>query len=490
MTRTIEQPSFKKFVTYLKHSEQRNEIAIALLAYVIFYIILINLYPLPSTLIDSANYVYCAMMNHPGGYRPFGYSWYLNFIHSFSSSIGFVTITQFLLTALSTLFFIYTIKYFFKFKSGLWWYGFLAISILAPPTLYMAHSLLSDSLFCSLTVLWFTTAIWILFTRNLLIYAIHLLSLYWALEVRYAALFYPIFTALVVWFSFDKLTYKIGLIAVCFIVTVYFYKSTVSEMRRDFGVEVFSGFSGWLLLNNALLVVPYEEINPQEARDPETRMFLEYLAKTDKTFYNGDINTQFIWSKKSPLKEYTYWKMQTMQIDYLRSWLLCSKDFSKFGSYLIKKYPGSFLNHYMLPNAWCVIYPPRSWGVISRIEDITTDDLFHDYYGLPKGIKFSAGRSVAFSKMSPFLSSGVFLFWMIFLASSAFLAFKWKVIKQEKQKFNCILFLILFALGYSGFNIFSAPFEYRYIIPIRPILVVLPLFALMILVPNKCLRRD
>src|SRR5690349_6322264 len=91
-------PSFSGFIKFLKLRDQRIEIFVILFGYVCFYILFINLYALPSTLIDSTNYVYCAKMHHAGGYRPYGYSAYLGFLHSIYSSIGFVTFSQFLLT--------------------------------------------------------------------------------------------------------------------------------------------------------------------------------------------------------------------------------------------------------------------------------------------------------------------------------------------------------------------------------------------------------
>lgn len=470
-------PSFSGFVKFLKLRDQRIEIFVILFGYVCFYILFINLYTLPSTLTDSTNYVYCAKMHHAGGYRPYGYSSYLGFLHSIYSSIGFVTFSQFLLTALSTLFFLYTIKYFFKLQSGIIWYVFTLISVASPPTLYMAHSLLSDSLFCALTVCWFTTGIWILYTRNLLMYAVHLLSLYWALEVRYSGLFYPIFTILIILLSFDKRSYQLALVAACLFVTFFFYKSTKHEMKKDFGVDIFSGFSGWQLVSNALHVVPYVELKPQLAPDNQTKMFLQFINQTDKSFYNKGLGAHFIWHKQSPLKEYLSWKMATTRMDYLHSWLLCGKDFSKFGSYIIKKHPGAFFNHYLLPNTWSVLYPPSDRGVIAKIEDITVDDLFVEYYGLEKGKKFSDNRSSLFSTIAPYLSVGNLTLWILFIGSIGLVLFKWKTIREQKQEFNCILFLSLFAIGYAAFNIFAGPYEYRYGIPIRPILIVLPLLA-------------
>jgi len=479
------------FIKYLKHPQQYKEISIVLFAYVLLYIVFVNLYPLPSTLQDSASYVFCAQTHHQSGYRPYGYSQYLNFVHHFSSSVGFVTVTQFLLTALSTLFFIYTIKYFFKVQSNFLWHGFITLTVLALPTLFMAHSLMSDSLFSTLTVLWFTTGIWILFTRNLAMYAIHLLTLYWALEVRYSGLFYPAFTVLIIFLSFNKLTYKLGLTAACLIVTIYFYKSTVSDMKRDFGVEIFSGFSGWQLANNALHVVPYVEIEPQQARDPQTRAFLEFIKQSDKSVYSKEVSASFMWKKEGPLKQYAFWKMQQMQTDYLHSWLLCGEDFSKYGSYLIKKYPIAFFNHYLFPNALNILYPSSAGGMIVGSSDLKVDDSLHSYYGLVKGTNFSDGRSTLFINILPLLSITNLILWIMFLSSIVVLIFHREVLMQEKERFNCCLFLVLFAIGYAGFAAFAGPFEYRYIIPIRPILVLLPWLAISTMImANKNLKKS
>jgi hypothetical protein len=491
MAKVLDAASFSDFLKYIKFPHQRNEIIIILSFYAIAFVVFVNLYPFPATLTDSANYVYCAKMQQPGGYRPYGYSWFLDFVHSFVSALWFVTFIQFLLTALSTLFFAYTIKYFFKSIPVYLWYGFLFLLVIAPPTLYMSHSLLSDSLFCSLTVLWFTAGIWIIFTQNFFMYALHILALYWALEVRYTGLFYPAFTFLIVFMSFKKFQYKLGLSAVCLIMVMYFYKSTKSQMKRDFSIETFSGFSGWQLASNSLHVIPYVKLEPQQARDEQTRVFLQFIVQSDKSIYNGGVSAHLMWHKESPLKLYTYWKMQAINVPYLQAWLLCGKDFSKFGSYLIKQYPVEFFKYYLLPNAWNLLYPPSDRGAIARIEDITVDDMFNEYYGLEKGKKFSENRSTLFTKISPALSFGNLILCISFIGSAFFLLIKRKSLSLTKEQSNCLVFLALFAFGYAGFNIFAGPFEYRYIIPIRPILILLPLILITtVFITNKSLKKS
>jgi hypothetical protein len=468
---------FRDFYNFLNQKEHRYELLVITGLYIAFLFIFFTLYPLPSTLTDSANYVYCAKTMQPGGYRPFGYSWFLNAIHIFSSSIKFVTLTQFFITAFSTTLFIYTLKYFYKPASKLLWYTFILLAVAAPPTLYMAHALLSDSLFCFLTLMWVITAIWVIHTRSIILFLLHLLMLYWALEVRYTGLFYPAFSILITITSFDKIYYRLGLSVLCIFTAVYFYKSTKSEMKKMFGVNTFSGFSGWQLVSNALHVVPHVQVNPAKARDEQTRAFLNFINQTDKSFYNRGVSAHFMWHKESPLKQYTYWRMQTQNMDYLRAWLLSGEDFSKFGSYLIKTYPVAFTRYYLLPNTWNVFYPPAR-GAIHKIEDIVVDDLFHEWYGLEKGNKFSTGRSELYTQSSTLLAVGNLLLWAAFFAAIIVMALKWKTLQHTPEQVKTILFLILFALGYAAFNAFAGPFEYRYIIPIRLLLIALPFVVL------------
>ena len=170
--------------------------------------------------------------------------------------------------------------------------------------------------------------------------------------------------------------------------------------------------------------------------------------------------------------------MQNERLEYLRGWLLCSKDFSEFGGYLIRKFPFQYARYYLIPNAWNVMLPPADKGVIHSIEEVTSDDLISAWFGIPKGVKFSTGRSEVFTSTSKYLSFGNLLIWVVFLASLIFWFVKRKAIGWTDHQQKTVVVLAAFVVMYAGFSALAGPFEFRYVIPMRPLLIALPLIVL------------
>lgn len=467
--------SFIDFIKFLVHQKQRREIVFILGIYLLFYTIIIWLYPLPSTLVDSANYIHCASLMKIGGFRPFGYSWYLNFIHNVTPSITFLVISQFALNAFATLYFLFTVKYFNLITHRLLWYVFISFTVIAPISFYMANSLLSDSLFCSLTIVWFTTAIWCIHSGNTFAFFIHLIFMIWAMNVRYTALFFPIVSLFTAILSYSKLLRMIS-ISVTIIITVFFYNSTKNKMRKEFGVDIFSGFGGWQVLNNALHIIPHVHIDPKEIKDKQTSEFYRFALQFDTEVYKKEISSSFIWSKDLPLKQYLAWRMRSQQLGYVKAWLLSGKDFEKYGSYLIKKEPVAFCKYYLLPNSLRVVFPPER-GFIFSTDTLESDELISSWFKMQKGIKFIPA-STLYSDMSLPLRMSECLINLTFLVCLVCWVFKKNIFLLDERATKALSMLVLFVLMYWAFNIYAAPYEIRYGIPVRPILVALPLILL------------
>ena len=67
-----------EFFMFLRKREQKRELISFLVLYGILFILIRYAYPYPDTFVDTGNYVLCAENMEIGGYRPFGYSWFLN----------------------------------------------------------------------------------------------------------------------------------------------------------------------------------------------------------------------------------------------------------------------------------------------------------------------------------------------------------------------------------------------------------------------------
>lgn len=477
--------SFMDFIQFLKKS--RVELLCGLGLYLVLYFFVTALYPMPGTLVDSANYVYCAKVMKLGGFRPFGYSWYINFIHGFSASLGFLIASQFFLTGLSSLFFCFSVKYFFRIQSSLLWYSFLGVTVVAPSALFLANSLLSDSLFFALTLFWLGSALWIIYCQNIFMIVVHVLTMYWAMEVRYTGVFYPVISAAIFFMSFKRIALRLGLAASSVLMIVFFVKKTKNEMKREFDVEIFSGFTGWTTLNNALHILPYTDLDPRKIKDDDTQAFFKYALSFDSSIYKRKVYTYFMWSKESPLKKYLNYRIQTEQMPYIQAWLLCGKDFDKYGSYLIKKYPGQYLKHYFIPNLFSIFYPPTHQGFIFFSDEIVVDDMFHEWYGLEKGIKFSPG-STLFKDYAQVIVIGNLLIWLAFFAAALLVLIKRKQLMLANNDWKAGIMLVVFVVLFTGFSAYAAPYEIRYGLPVRPVLLAIPFIVFSFMSKARSIR--
>jgi len=155
-----------EFFIFLKEKQQKRELLLFVVVYVALFILIRFAYPYPDTFPDTGNYVLCAENMEIGGYRPIGYSWFLNFFHKISSSVHFVFVAQFLFNVIATLFLLFTIKFFFHPAKNYIYLIAAFLVILCPTALYLTNYLMSDSVFTSLTLIWTATAIWLMHRKN------------------------------------------------------------------------------------------------------------------------------------------------------------------------------------------------------------------------------------------------------------------------------------------------------------------------------------
>ncbi len=203
-----DESGYGAFLNFMLDKKNKYQVLIFLAAYVILYIILVNLYPYPAGISDSGSYVRAASTNMQDTYRPFGYSRFLIWVHALSHSIHFLVFVQFFINALCTLFLLFTIKYLFPARRKLTFYLFALLAIFSPLTLYLSNSVLSDSLFTSLTMLWIATGIWMVccnkYRGKIISFIIHGLLLYFLITVRFTGLVYVAVSLLFVFLSFDR----------------------------------------------------------------------------------------------------------------------------------------------------------------------------------------------------------------------------------------------------------------------------------------------
>ncbi len=330
---------------------QKRLLAIAFFSGIVLFLLLKFLFPLPDFFFDSFSYVKDAVIHDGFGYRPIGYPDFLYFIHdNIATGAGAVVFIQYLLFFLSSVFCFFSCDFLLGIPAKLK-YVTLLLVIANPMLLFQSNLISSDSLFCSLTVFWFTSLIWFIKRPNWVILVLQAVLLVTCLYVRYVSLFFPLVTAGSFLASRTKIAYKISGIALSLVLVYSYVNWQENKIEEKFGVRVFSGFSGWQIANNALCY--YKKINIKEIDlpDNESRIINRIVkARIDNIYEDGDVSTRYMWDTKSPLKLYLRARSKYEGEVYFPEWLKSSQDIGRYGWALVKHDPLAYVQYFMLPN--------------------------------------------------------------------------------------------------------------------------------------------
>ncbi len=373
---------------------------------VIYFILLRVLYPVGSFFYDSDAYIDAANLNLQVSYRPLGYSYFISFFHAISHSDGLLIFAQYLSNAIANLFLFFTLLYFFSLKKA---YRIVLFILLMCNPLYVLYSnyILSDAFFSSLSVMWFTVLLWIMYRPRWIYFLVQLILLYWLFLLRYNALLYPFLVAIAYLLSKQAIWKKIVSISITFLVIIEMVNSITHKTEDTTGTATFSAFSGWQLANNSIFVLKHMKLDSSAFTAKTSKELCAFiihyydslkmnnsLTDTTKNFFNDTlINANFMWKGHSPLKTYmnyyfpqVYTKISgkinnrykifnRYQISWnakggpvfavekveplyrICSWTAMGPIYKEFGTEVIKKYPLEYLRYFVWPNIGFYFYP-------------------------------------------------------------------------------------------------------------------------------------
>jgi len=353
--------SFGKFLWSLR----MPYLWIALIAIPLEWLIFKLQYPYPNFRGDSAAYIQAALMHVNATEWPVGYSKFLSFVHFFSHSDTLLVSIQYVFLELSALLFFFTLKYFMK--PGKIVFNILFIfTILNPIFLHLGNYIMSDAFFISLSLLWITQLLWIIYRPHsvqIFPQAVLLLCLF---TVRYNALFYPLIATLAFMLSSLGRSIKIAGITLSLMSIGLFIGFTEIAFYRLNGVRQFSPFGGWQLANNALYT--YSNVRLDDPTKVPNR-FIELDSLTRRSFISSEtkmlllehqsIRDYYIWDTvNSPLWQYKRYKYKNDHStnNYIK-WASMGPVYSAYGNYLIQKYPIEYFEYFMLPNVFNFFLP-------------------------------------------------------------------------------------------------------------------------------------
>ncbi|MDR1180645.1 MAG: hypothetical protein LBL13_01515 [Bacteroidales bacterium] len=455
------------FLKFIFEKKQLLDWAILFTVCLVAYIGLKTFYPYPCSSNDSGSYVKAAIEDIFYVYRPFGYSYFLQVLHTIYENIHFVFIIQLLLFFFSTAFVAFTIKYFYHPKSKWLWFLFLLLISANPPFLIMCNWILSDALFACQIYLLLGLFIFIVKKKSWIALLLFEIVLFSSMHVRYSAIIFPFF--FIPFFIMVKGYYmKFISIFASIIVFTIFYSQIENSMYKQVKIKQFStGFDGWNYLNNALYIVPHIDMNENDMKDRDLKNLHSFIIANKDSIStlierNG-IGANFVWDPQGALKQYLFKTMQSTNSLYLSTFVkLGSNQYKKYATYLITHYPIEFAKHYYFPNMLSAFYP-SSLGLIGQQGDTTKHNEIFEYYHIDKDSKTTAKIDILYSPN--FLK--IMQIWEIIIWGTLLFLGIWAIVQRKRIAFpkqDKIIFwgIFSFAVIYYASTIFASAIEFRY----------------------------
>jgi len=476
------------FYHFLLQKAQWLDFAILFACCFLAYIIISYCYPYPFSFADSGGYVDAADRNIFYIYRPFGYSYFLQILHSFTANIHSIFIVQVFLFFLASYFLALTVKYFFPPASKWLWYSSLLFLIFAPTSFIMANWILSDLLFAVQVYCILSLFIFIIKRKSWIAAVLYVFVLFTALHVRYSALVFPFI--LIPFFLMKKGIIRWAVVVASIFVFFIFYSQIKASMKEIVRKEQFStGFDGWVYANNIFYTLPHIDLKANDFRNPKLKDLHNFIMHNMDTVNqiindNNEIGASFMWDNKLPLKQYLFKTMQEQQTGYLPTFVkLGSGVYKDYAIYIMTHYPFSFLRYYYFPNLKQTFYPYPGCIAGGNSE---RPKVIYEYYNLDESDTMQASHDFLSLKYGYHSAMKVLhLILWIAIAGIGIAA----IVKRKKLIFSRddkIVFwgLFGFAVVYYASSIFAAPMEIRYGISMHAIQ-----FAFCYLLLNKLIYR-
>lgn len=346
------------------------------------------LYPYPNFMPpDSVSYIEAANKNQFINLWPIGYSRFLRLFSCFSSSHLLLVLFQYLLLQGCILYLLFTVQYWLQ--PGKWAFRLLLVlNLLNPLWQHISNFVSSDALFTALSVLWFTQLIWILFKPNKWLLIVHGFVVLSAFMVRYNALYYPVISMLVLFFSnAPGMHKKWGIVSIAALLLIFIGR-TQYHYKKETGTVQFSAFSGWQLAANALYgyahapAIPADKV-PIEFRELHTLVNRHTDSLRQVTYRpDAEIGIYYLWDNNAPLKAYMRQGFVQDTINsVLKRWAILSPLYARYGRYLIKQFPGQVWLYYIWPNIVRYYVPPTGFMGFYNLGSKTVAPVTAQWFG-------------------------------------------------------------------------------------------------------------
>lgn len=361
----MEQVSVISFTRWI--GLKRYHLLLSVAAILVQFLIFKWLFPYPNFLPDSFSYLETAMNGRNINKWPIGYSWFLELYGLVSRSHWWLVCLQYTLLEVAILYFIFSIGYFLQPSRWLLG-GMLLVSVVSPLVLHVSNFVSSDALFAALSLIWFTQVVWIRCRPGKTVLLLHAVVLLIVFTVRYNAMYYPFVSIAVILYTEMRTLWRWGSIALVLLLPGAFISYTQMQYYKETGTVHFSPFSGWQLASNALYA--YAHV-PAVARSRERFEYIDLQRLADKHMDSLQRTSDspplsqgiyYLWNPGSPLQRFPeVWWGSDSTVTGFKRWALTGPIYKKYGCFLIKTYPGSYLRHYIWPNLISYYVPPTEF---------------------------------------------------------------------------------------------------------------------------------
>lgn len=346
-----------------KESANKRLLLLASLVMLIHFAWFKLLYSYPNFIPDSYRYIIAAQTDAFADMRPIGYSRFLRVVSCFTTSHFLLVLLQFLLLQAAGLYFLFTIGYLFQHNK--WLLRALVLLQVANPLLsHISNLITSDALFTAISLVWFTQLLWMQYRPSAFLFLSHALIVLLAFSIRYNALWYPIVSAISIFLASVRFPAKLAYTGVIGVLLAAFVTSTRAENRRQFGVDVFSGFSGWQLAANALVVYEHLPGDPVSSVPPHLQPLHRLVNKHMDSLHrfrrqpDSTMNVYYMWTKNSPLNVYMSFNEPGQSNPlFVKQWVNAGLLYHQYGRYLIQRHPGGFMRYFIQPNIRNYFFP-------------------------------------------------------------------------------------------------------------------------------------
>ena len=457
-------PSFIQFVLQPAH---RRYLYIALGGIVGQLILFKLLYPFADYLPDSYGFIATAATHEGFDIWPVGYAWFLYGFHQLTHSDTALVVFQYLFLETAILLFFFTLLYPYSLSPIITQVLLVAL-VFNPLSLYVSNYIAGDALFATLSILWFTSLLWMLHRPRLWLLVPHGVLLVVAFTVRYEAIYYPLVSLVVFLLSPYTRNVRIAGLGVPVVVILIFVQYTRDEAYRLTGVHQLSVLTDWHSGNNALYM--YEHIRVDSTRIPYrampfhrmTQAYFDTLPDQWRGF-TPRMGGIYLQHPHSPLKQYlTRYEHEHPDVPTIEHWGQVAPIFGIYATHLIKQHPLAYTRYYILPNTWNYFFPPLEHLATYNAGTPQVHPTAAQWFNYPSTQVRAA--STGLSSMALFLVPIFFLIInLTFLAASI-----WFTIKRHWKHSPLIWPALTLAAALwiltAGFNILTSPVALRHLL--------------------------